>query len=181
MNSILLEVMDRLDERLPLAGEVKVFQDLEEVIYALQEELGHGVHLQSLANGSLESLTEAQRRLFDTIVYLQTAWVLLSEIATDGVYAVFYNSTGEEIDRRRVALQGSDAVLSALLEEAYFLVAAQIDIVPETSVIERQPEESPYDLIDRETLARLDEIENRIEAQRMDAIDRLIMRYHAGR
>lgn len=179
--SALLELMDRLDHSLPQAAEVKVFQDLEEVIYALQEEVGHGVHLHSLDDGSAENLPDAQRRLFETIVYLQTVWLLLSDIATDGVYSVFYKWSGEEIERRRAALALEDALLSELFEEAYELVAGQLDIAPDVAFVVRRPEESPYDYVDPETLAQLDEIENRIEAQRMDAIDRLIARYRAGR
>lgn len=179
--SALLDLMDRLDQRLPQAGEVKVFQDLEEVIYALQEEIGHGVDLHSLDDGSVENLPDAQRRLFETIVYLQTVWLLLSDIATDGVYSVFYKWSGEEIERRRAALALEDAMLSELLEEAYDLVDGQLDIAPDAAFAIRRPEESPYDYIDRETQAQLDQIENRIEAQRMEAIGRLIMRYHAGR
>ncbi|HKB59486.1 MAG TPA: hypothetical protein VKC56_05500 [Gallionellaceae bacterium] len=179
--SALIEVMDRLDRRLPLAGEVKAFQDLEEVICALQEELGHGVRLQSLDDGSVESLSDAQRRLFETIVYLQGAWMLLSDIASDGVYSIFYKCTGEEIELCRAALRRGDEPLLELFEEAYSLVAGQLDIVPDANIIARRPEESPYDLVDRETLARLDDIENRIEAQRMEAIERLIACYHRAR
>ncbi len=173
--------MEKLAEVLPRAAEVRVFADLEEVIYALEDELGDGVHLLSLDDGSAERLPPSQRRLFDAIVYLQGAWVLLSDIACDGVYSVFYNCTGEEIERRRAALRRGDEALSALFEEAYGLVAGPLDLAPDASVTTRRPEDSPYELVDRDTLTRLEDIENRIEALRMDTFDRVIALYRAVR
>lgn len=173
--------MDKLAHALPQASDVREFQDLEDVVYALEGELGDGVHLLSLDDGSAAELPDGQRRLFDAIVYLQGAWALLSDIAYDGVYSVFYNCTGHEIELRRAALRRGDDALAALFDEAYALVAAPLDIAPHTNVITRRPEESPYDLIDRETLARLEDVENRIEALRMDAFERAIALYRNAR
>ncbi len=177
----LFETMDNLAEALPQAGDVRVFQDLEEVVDVLEGELGYGVHLLSLDDGSAAVLPEGQRRLFDAIVHLQGAWVLLSDIACEGVYSVFYNCSGDELELRRAALKRGDAELSRLFEEAYGLVAPHLDIAPDASFIARRPEESPYDRLDRTTLARLEEIENRIEAMRMDTFERVIARYRNAR
>jgi hypothetical protein len=179
--SQLFETMEKLSEALPPAGDVRVFQDLEDVVYVLYDELGYGVHLLSMDDGSAAELPAGRRRLFDAIVYLQGAWVLLSDIAYDGVYSVFYNCTGEEIELRRTALKRGDEALATLFEEAYALVAAPLAIAPGSNFITRCPDESPYERVDRETLARLEAIENRIEAMRMDTFDRVIALYRAVR
>ncbi len=179
--SELSEMLEKLSRALPQAGEVREFRDLEDVIYVLEDELGYGVHLLSLDDGSAERLPARERRLYDAIVYLQGAWALLSDIAYDGVYSVFYNCTGAEIERRRAALRRGDETLSALFEEAYGLVAPQLDLVPHTNLVTRRPDDSPYALVDRDTLARLEDIENRIEALRMDTFTQLIALYQAAR
>lgn len=180
MNELYL-TMARLGEALPQANDVRVFQDLEEVVDVLEDELGDGVHLLSLDDGSAAGLAPPQRRLFDAVVYLQAAWVLLSDIACDGVYSVFYNCTGDEIALRREALRRGDEALSHLFDEAWGLVAAKLDIAPDANVVTRWPGESPYDLVDRDTLARLEDLENRIEAVRMETFERAIALYRNAR
>lgn len=179
--SDLHEVMDRLALTLPHAREVREFQDLEDVIYALGDALGSGVHLLSLDDGGAESLAPHHRRLFDAIVYIQGTWHLLSDIAFDGFYSVFYNGTGRQIELYRVALRRSDAELSALFEQAYQLLAPQLDLDPEDSVLMRCGGESPYDLVDRPTLLRIEQLENAIEARRMDIFERAIALYRNAR
>ena len=179
--SELHDVMDMLAVELPHAREVSEFQDLEDVIYALEDTLGPGVHLLSLDDGGADGLPPHQRRLFEAIVYIQGTWHLLSDIAFDGFYSVFYNDTGAQIDLCRAALKRSDAELSDLFEQAYALLAPQLGIVPEDNVVTRRQGESPYDLVDRDTLMRIEQMENAIEARRMEIFERAIALYRNAR
>lgn len=177
----LVAMMDKLEQNLPQAAEVREFADLEDLVSALEDELGQGVHLLSLEDASLEYLSARQRRLFDAIVYIQGTWELLLEIACDGFYSVFYKCTGAEIERCRTALRRSDDTLCGLFEEAYGLLCKRLDIVPGDNVVTRRPDVSPYELVDEATLRRIEEIENEIEARRMDIFVQAIALYRNAR
>lgn len=177
----LVEMMDKLGRNLPQATEVREFADLEDLVYALEDELGQGVYLLSLEDGGLERLSARQRRLYDAIVYIQGTWELLLAIACDGFYSVFYNCTGAEIERCRAALRRSDDTLCGLFEEAYGLLSTRLDIVPGDTVVTRRPDVSPYELVDEATLRRIEAIENEIEARRMDIFGQAIALYRNAR
>lgn len=170
----------KISQELPKSSDVNDVEDINDVILTLEEVLGYSERIWNIENDVTDQLSADQRNLFETLKHIQCIWYLLSDITYDGLFSIFYNDTGDEIDGLRKALKDSDVELSKLFEKAYSLVALPLDIIATDNFVVRNQDKDPSSVIEQEALDQLEKIEEQIEEIREVTFDNAIARYQAA-
>ena len=133
--------------------------DLESISLAIESELEPGSKLSELDGGALQGCTPKLQALYRALENAQEHWDLYSAIAYHGLGSIFYNWTGDELDRVRAVLASFDSPLSPLLARAYELTVPAYEIIPETNWVTRNPGSDPYEILDESVQKELELLE----------------------
>lgn len=175
------ELLARIAENLPSTEDINELEDILELREAWDGEVEGGRTLLSLDDGTSENLPPKMKDLWQMLVYVDSVIHLLDVLTWDGLFSVFYNETGEEIELLRKGLNSGEGTLASLFEEACALVLPKADIVATSNFVTRNPGADPMTQFDDVIIGRLDEIDDEMEDIRHESYERAIAMYKAGR
>ncbi len=175
--SRLRDTLIELRSALPAGRNVNDLNDLSDVMYALEDELGYGRQIAAVDEGNAGQLPPDLLKLYGALKYLQVAWDFLDNIAYDGLLSIFFNRSNDEIAALRAGLRDCDQQLSELFEEACRLMLPHSDIAPQAA---GERDAKPMFELDPARLDALEQIEERIEEIREQTWARAITLYQAA-
>lgn len=138
---------------------------------AIQVQLNFG-RLTDFVKNELSELSPIQKIFYDALVYSETIFELYSEIAFDGLESIFYNKTGNDIDKLRTVLHDNKSPISELFDKAYSLVDELFDIKPNENWVMRNLDKNPYETLSDDVINSIESIANQIY-EMQNQVDRL--------
>ncbi len=133
--------------------------DPESIVLAIEGELGLGSKLLALDDAELQGCDPGLLRLHRALGNAQEHWDLYATIACDGLCSIFYNGTGDAIDRMRTVFSSFGSPLSPLLARACELAVPMYEISPDSSWVSRNPGADPRAILGQDVHEALERLE----------------------
>ncbi|WP_338846267.1 hypothetical protein V8J88_21215 [Massilia sp. W12] len=176
----LLSVLCKL--RADMSAPDQVDEDnLYELNWEIETELGLGVMLADLDQGQARTLPPELSAFFGALKYFQCINLIYSTLNHDGLLALFYNETSQRIEQLRHCLLACDDPLAPWFAQACELLTPLFSLQDGANFVSRNPGLTPASVLTPAQADAFDDIEFEFEELEAESWARALQKYRAAR